>query len=280
MSSILYVVGTPIGNLYDMSPRAIQTLNKVDFIAAEDTRVTMKLLSHFNIKKPMVSHHEHNRYDSGQYIVERIKNGESCALVTDAGMPAISDPGRELVDACHENDIPVISVPGPSAVITALAISGFNVSRFTFEGFLTGNKPKRREHLQEIQTEKKTMVFYEAPHKLAATLKDLAAALGDRRIAIIKELTKIHENVERTTLYAAAEKYGSFEKIKGEFVLIIEAKPDEAKKEVDITDAAKKARELMKNDGLSINEAAKQTAKQFGFKKGDIYKILSKDCEK
>lgn len=277
MSSVLYVVGTPIGNLGDLSPRAVEVLNSVDFIAAEDTRVTMKLLSHFDIKKPLVSHHEHNRYDSGRYIVERIAAGESCAVVTDAGMPAISDPGRELVDACHEQGIPVVAVPGPSAVITALAVSGLNVARFSFEGFLTGNKPKRREHLEHIRDEKKTMVFYEAPHKLAATLRDLADTLGDRRCAVIKELTKIHETVDRTTLCAAAEKYGAAEKIKGEFVLIIEARPDEPKEETTVEDAVAAARTWMKDESISINEAAKRAAKTFGFKKGDIYKLLSEE---
>lgn len=274
MSGTLYVVGTPIGNLGDFSPRAVECLREVDFIAAEDTRVTVKLLNYFDIKKPLVSYHEHNRIARGADIAARILQGESCAVVTDAGMPAISDPGQDLVNECHNLGIPVASVPGPSAIITALAMSGLEVGRFTFEGFLTGNKPKRREHLAEIVDERKTMVFYEAPHKLAATLNDLADTLGDRRCAIIKELTKIHEQVERTTLFAAAEKYGECEKIKGEFVIIIEAKPEKKAEEVTPEDAAVCARQQMREEGISANEAAKQAAKQFGLKKGDIYKLL------
>ena len=189
---VLYVVGTPIGNLGDMSPRAVDTLKNVDFIAAEDTRVSVKLLNHFNIKKPLVSYHEHNKAERGKIICARILSGEDCALVTDAGMPAISDPGEELVRQCRENGIKTVAVPGPSAVVTALAISALPTGRFTFEGFLSMNKKSRREHLQEIADERRTMVFYEAPHKLAATLVDLYNALGDRQLSIVRELTKIH----------------------------------------------------------------------------------------
>ena len=268
----LYVVGTPIGNLGDFSPRAIETFENVDFIAAEDTRVTVKLLNYFDIKKPLVSYHEHNRFEQGDYIVERLLNGESCALCTDAGMPAISDPGVVLVDKCHENGIPVQSVPGPSALITALAISGMDVRRFTFEGFLTQNKPNRKKHLEEIKTERKTMIFYEAPHKLPKMLCDLYDALGERKIAIIKELTKIHENVERINLSEAAEKYKDA-KLKGEYVVIIEAK-EEIAEEITLETAATEALELMNDEGISANEAAKRIAKLHNFKKGDIYKIL------
>lgn len=275
MSGKLFVVGTPIGNLEDISERALKTLSECDFIAAEDTRVTVKILNRYNIKKTMVSYHEHNRARVGQTIADRIYNGENCALVTDAGMPAISDPGTELVDLCHEIGISVVSVPGPSAVITAIAISGLNASRFTFEGFLTVNKNKRREDLERIKAEQKTMVFYEAPHKLSATLKDLANALGDRKIAIIKELTKIHETVERTSLIAAAEKYNDI-KPKGEFVLIIEAQEEKPKLVVEMPDALTQARRLMEN-GFSANEAAKQIARETGLKKGDIYKHLVQD---
>ncbi|MBQ6164999.1 MAG: 16S rRNA (cytidine(1402)-2'-O)-methyltransferase [Clostridia bacterium] len=270
----LYVVGTPIGNLGDLSPRAAQTLEEADFIAAEDTRVTLKLLNYLEIKKPMVSYHDHNRFDKGHEIADRIAAGESCALVTDAGMPAISDPGRELVDECHERGIPVTSVPGPSAVITALAMSGLDVSRFSFEGFLSVNKPSRRAHLAEIVNEKKTMVFYEAPHKLAATLKDLADTLGDRRCAVVKELTKIYETVDRTTLFAAAEKYGAMEKIRGEFVIIIEALPESRKENMTLEDAVEEARRIMEEERLSMNDAAKKAAKLSGIKKGDIYHEL------
>ena len=275
MSGTLYVVGTPIGNLGDLSPRAAACLSEVDFIAAEDTRVTVKLLNHLDIKKPLISYHEHNRKQRGPDITARLLRGENGAVVTDAGMPAISDPGQDLVDECHRLGIPVRAVPGPSAIITALAVSGLEVSRFTFEGFLTGNKPKRREHLQELVDEKKTMVFYEAPHKLAGTLKDLADTLGDRRCAIIKELTKIHESVERTTLFAAAKKYDGSEKIKGEFVIVVEAKPQADMPVWTQQAAVQEAHRLMAEENLSLNEAAKRAARLSGLKKGDIYKRLT-----
>ena len=200
MSGKLYVVGTPIGNLSDFSPRAVQTLADVDFIAAEDTRVTLKILNHFGIKKEAVSYYEHNKREKGELICARIAAGENCAIVTDAGMPAISDPGQELVEQCHERGIQVVSVPGPTAFATALAISGMDTGRFTFEGFLSVSKKSRFEHLDEIKDEKRTMVFYEAPHKLVNTLRDLYAALGNRKIAIVREITKIHEEVIKTTL--------------------------------------------------------------------------------
>lgn len=276
MSGKLYVVGTPIGNLSDFSPRAAETLSQVDFIAAEDTRVTIKLLNHFDIKKPMVSYYEHNKAQKSDHILSRILNGEDCALVTDAGMPAISDPGIDLVALCHSHAIPVVSVPGPSAIITAAAISGMDVSRFTFEGFLTMNKPKRREHLNEVKDEKRTMIFYEAPHKLAATLKDFLQFLGDRNIALIKELTKIHENVELTTLSAAAEKYTDV-KLKGEYVIIIEGKKQESAVYTE-TDGIALAKQYIA-DGLSMSEAAKKAAKETSLKKGDIYKALTEDTQ-
>ncbi|MBQ6065240.1 MAG: 16S rRNA (cytidine(1402)-2'-O)-methyltransferase [Clostridia bacterium] len=273
MPGTLYIVGTPIGNLGDFSPRAEQTLREVDFIAAEDTRVTVKILNHFDIKTKLVSYHEHNRLEKGPSIVERLLNGENCALVTDAGMPAISDPGQDLVRLCHESGIPVVTVPGPSAVITALALSGLEVSRFTFEGFLSVNKPSRKKHLEEIRDERRTMVFYEAPHKLAATLRDLHETLGDRRIAIVKELTKIHESVERTTLAEADGKYDGV-KLKGEFVIIIEAKTEEERQaEAPRTDPAALARQFLA-EGLSVNEAAKRAAKETGTKKSDVYRAL------
>lgn len=272
MSGKLYVVGTPIGNLSDFSPRAVETLASVDFIAAEDTRVTLKLLNHFDIKKPMVSYFEHNRRERGEVILERIKSGESCAIVTDAGMPAISDPGEDLVDLCLSNGITVESVPGPTAFATAVAMSGLPSGRFTFEGFLSVNKPSRREHLEEIVTERRTMVFYEAPHKLTATLKDLYKYLGDRQIALIKELTKIHETVERTTLSAACEKY-SQQVPKGEFVIVIEGSTEPKQKEVSLDEAVMLAKKLVES-GMAINDAAKETAKETKLKKGDIYKAL------
>lgn len=273
MAGELFVVGTPIGNLGDFSPRAVETLRTVDFIAAEDTRVSIKLLNYFDIKNKLIAYHEHNRAEKGPSIVERILSGESCALITDAGMPAISDPGQDLVRLCHESGIKVNTVPGPSAIITALALSGLEVSRFTFEGFLTGNKPKRREHLEEIKTERKTMVFYEAPHKLAATLHDLHMTLGDRKIALIKELTKIHENIEFGTLSELDGKYDNV-KLKGEYVIIIEAKTqEELKSEEEKTDPVELAKKYIE-EGFSINEAAKKAAKETDTKKSEIYKQL------
>lgn len=272
MSGKLYVVGTPIGNLSDFSPRAVETLASVDFIAAEDTRVTLKLLNHFEIKKPMVSYFEHNRRERGEIILERIRAGENCAIVTDAGMPAISDPGEDLVDLCLSNGITVESVPGPTAFATAMAMSGLPSGRFTFEGFLSVNKPSRREHLEEIVSERRTMVFYEAPHKLTATLKDLYEYLGDRRIALIKELTKIHETVERTTLSEACEKY-SAQTPKGEFVIVIEGSTEPKQKEVSLDEAVALAKGLVES-GMAINDAAKEIAKETKLKKGDIYKAL------
>ena len=274
MPGTLYVVGTPIGNLGDFSPRAKETLAAVDFIAAEDTRVTAKLLNHFEIKKPLVSYHEHNRKEKGPDILDRLLAGESCALVTDAGMPAISDPGVDLVRLCRENGVPVATVPGPTALATALAYSGLEVGRFSFEGFLTVNKPKRRKHLEELKTERKTMVFYEAPHKLAATLKDLYETLGERRIAVIKELTKIHEQCEITSLSAAAERYDG-QNVKGEFVLIIEAKTEEERMaEQPPADPLALAESYLK-EGMSVNEAAKRAARETGAKKSDIYRLLT-----
>lgn len=272
MSGKLYVVGTPIGNLSDFSPRAVETLASVDFIAAEDTRVTLKLLNHFEIKKPMVSYFEHNRRERGEIILERIRAGENCAIVTDAGMPAISDPGEDLVNLCLSNGIPVESVPGPTAFATAVAMSGLPSGRFTFEGFLSVNKPSRKEHLEEIVSERRTMVFYEAPHKLTATLKDLYKYLGDRRIALIKELTKIHETVERTTLSEACEKY-SAQAPKGEFVIVIEGSTEPKQKEISLDEAVTLAKGLVES-GMTINDAAKEIAKETKLKKGDIYKAL------
>ena len=272
MSGKLYVVGTPIGNLSDLSPRAVQTLADVDFIAAEDTRVTLKILNHFGIKKEAVSYYEHNKREKGELICARIAAGEDCAIVTDAGMPAISDPGRELVQQCHEKGIQVVSVPGPTAFATALAISGMDTGRFTFEGFLSVSKKSRFEHLDEIKDEKRTMVFYEAPHKLASTLADLYSALGNREIAIVREITKIHEEVIKTTLKDANELYGDGH-LKGEMVLIIEGKNQETEKEITLDDAVKKAAALVQS-GMTMSRAAKEVAASSPFKKSDIYKEL------
>ena len=271
MSGTLYVVGTPIGNLGDLSPRAIETLETVDFIAAEDTRVTLKLLNHFDIKKEMVSYFEHNKRERGELITNRILAGESCAIVTDAGMPAISDPGEDLVYLCHERGIKVEAVPGPTAFATALAISGMNVGRFTFEGFLSVSKKSRREHLEALQNERRTMVFYEAPHKLLNTLHDFEQAFGNRRIALVRELTKIHEEVIRTTLREAIEKYEA-EKPKGEFVLIVEGKTQE-ETPLTLDEAIAMAQQLVQ-DGMSVNAAAKELAAATPYKKNEIYKAL------
>ena len=277
MSGTLYVVGTPIGNLSDFSPRAVETLEQADFIAAEDTRVTLKLLNHFGIKKPMVSYFEHNKYQRGEMICQRILEGETCALVSDAGMPAISDPGEMLVAQCAEKGIPVAVVPGPSAVVSALAVSGFPTGRFTFEGFLSTAKKSRREHLDEVRNEKRTMVFYEAPHKLPTTLEDMLAAWGDRRIAVVRELTKIHEEVRRTTL-AEAAKYYRENTPKGEFVLVIEGAKEQQEEEMSLEQAVELARELIQQ-GHSASESAKQAAQLSGKKKGELYRLLMEEKE-
>ncbi len=275
MSGTLYVVGTPIGNLGDFSPRAQETLAQADFIAAEDTRVTLKLLNHFGIKKPMVSYFEHNKYQRGEIICDRIEQGETCALVSDAGMPAISDPGEMLVAQCAQRGIPVVVVPGPSAVVAALAVSGLPTGRFTFEGFLSTAKKSRREHLEEVRSERRTMVFYEAPHKLASTLEDMLAAWGNRRIALVREISKIHEEVRRTTLEEAARYYRE-NTPKGEFVLVIEGAPKEEAVDMTIEDAVAFARELMEQ-GHSAADAAKQAAQASSFKKGQIYRLLMEE---
>ncbi len=273
MKGKLYVVGTPIGNLADFSPRAIETLKEVDFIAAEDTRVTIKLLNKFDIDTPMISYHKFSNIDKGDEICTRIENGENCAIVSDAGMPCISDPGENLVKQCAERGITVCAVPGATALATALAISGLPTGRFTFEGFLSVNKPNRHEHLLAVKNEERTMIFYEAPHKLAATLKDMYNMFGDRKISVVRELTKVHEEVIRTTLAQAAQFYSENEP-KGEFVLVIEgARHEEEEKEITLEYAVSLAKELSQK-GMSLSESAKEAAKLTGFKKGDIYKQL------
>ncbi len=273
MSGKLYVVGTPIGNLSDFSPRAKETLAAVDFIAAEDTRVTLKLLNRFEIKKPMVSYHEHNKQASGKGILDRLLAGETAALVTDAGMPAISDPGEDLVRLCHEQGVAVESVPGPSALITALAISGMPSGRFCFEGFLTTNKTGRREHLQQVAQWPCTLIFYEAPHKLLSTLKSMLEVFGNRQIALVKELTKLHEQVMRTTLQEAVEHFEQTPP-KGEYVLIVAPPEEVAPEPQPLEDAISMARRLQKQ-GLSASAAAKEAAATTGYKKSEIYKAIS-----
>ena len=268
----LYVVGTPIGNLSDFSPRARETLEKADFIAAEDTRVTLKLLNHFGIHKPMISYFEHNKFERGEIICRRIEAGETCALVSDAGMPAISDPGELLVRQCAERGIPVYVVPGPSAVISALAVSGLPTGRFTFEGFLSVNKKSRREHLEEVKNERRTMVFYEAPHKLVQTLSDMLEAFGDRPIALVRELTKLHEETLRTTFSGALELFRD-KPPKGEFVLVVGGAPEEEHAPTTLEEAVEDARARMAQ-GVSASDAARQAAAASGLKKGDIYRAL------
>ena len=273
---ILYVVGTPIGNLGDFSPRAVETLEKVDFIAAEDTRVTVKLLNHFGIKKPMVIYQKFNEYEQGDIIVSRLQNGESCAIVTDAGMPCISDPGETLVKLCIKADVKVEVVPGPSAVISALAVSGLSVSRFTFEGFLSVKRTSRMEHLMELRHERRTMVFYEAPHKLLSTLKDMNSVFGDRNIVVVKELTKIHETSWRGTL-SEAVKYHTENPPKGEYVLVLEGEQIEKEEMRDpMEEAISIAKELMEK-GKPASMAAKEAAKLTGQTKGEVYKRLMEE---
>ena len=277
MSGKLYVVGTPIGNLGDMSPRAAAVLESVDFIAAEDTRVTAKLLNHFGIKKELLSYYEHNKIDKGAKILERIAAGENAAVVSDAGMPAISDPGEDLVRMAHQNGIAVESVPGPSALVTALAISGMPSGRFCFEGFLTVNKVGRKKRLAELKSETRTLIFYEAPHKLSATLNDMAEVFGDRPLAIVRELTKIHETVTHTTLKEASAFYRE-NTPRGEYVLILGGAAEEPPTEYSLSDAVKIAREQMEK-GLSASVAAKFAASETGLKKGDIYRKLTESAE-
>ena len=271
MAGILYVVGTPIGNLEDMSVRAVRTLQEVDFIAAEDTRVTLKLLNHFDIKKPMVSYHDHNIREKGEVIIAELQSGENGAIVTDAGMPCISDPGEDLVRLCAEHDITVQVVPGPSAAISALALSGLNTSKFVFEGFLTTNKSGRIENLEALKNEPRTLIFYEAPHKLKDTLRDLRKVLGNRKISLCRELTKIHEEVDRTDLDGAIAEYEE-RNPKGEYVLIVEGAPEEAGEVSFTLEQAIDMVLALSAKGTPLSSAAKDVAKQTGFKKGELYK--------
>ena len=270
MAGMLYLVPTPIGNLGDISVRCREILAQADFIAAEDTRVTLKLLNHLELKKPLVSYYEHNKASSGGKILDRIQAGEVCALVSDAGSPAISDPGEDLVRQCAEADIPVSAVPGPCAVITALSISGLPTGRFTFEGFLSTAKKSRNQHLEALRTETRTMVFYEAPHKLLATLEDMSAVFGpDRRVSLCRELTKLHEEVIRTTLGEAAQRYRQAAP-KGEFVLVLAGATAEHAPVSTLEEAAHRALTLIE-EGLSRKDAARQAALETGLPKNAIY---------
>lgn len=274
----LFLVGTPIGNLGDMTYRAVETLQSVDFICAEDTRVTAKLLNYFNIKTPLISYHEHNAKTAGQTVVNRILSGENAAIVTDAGMPCISDPGEDLVKICAEQGIEINVVPGPSAVVSALAVSGLDTSRFAFEGFLSVTKKQRYAHLAQVKNCTSTMIFYEAPHKLIYTLKDMLEYFGDRKISLCRELTKIHEEAFRTTLSEAVEYY-TVNKPKGEFVLVIEgAKAEDILKSETIEQAYEQVKNLV-SKGMRGADACKEIAKSTGFSKGELYALLVEDKE-
>ena len=277
MSGILYLVPTPIGNLGDISPRMAEALAQADFIAAEDTRVSVKLLNHLGIKKPMVSYYRHNTSTSGPAILERLLAGESCALVTDAGTPAISDPGEELVALCAQAGVEVVSIPGPCALVAALAASGQPTGRFTFEGFLAMNKKNRRRHLESLREEERTMIFYEAPHKLPATLKDLAEVFGpERPVSLCRELTKLHEEIVRTTLGAAAERYQA-ESPKGEFVLVVRGAEPREEPEVTLEDGLDRVRALREEEGLSLRDAVKRAAKELGLSRNELYRLAVED---
>ena len=280
MAGTLYIVATPIGNLEDMTPRAAATFGSVDFIAAEDTRVTLKLLNHLGLKKPLVSYYEHNLKERGRYILDRIQAGENCALCSDAGMPAISDPGEVIVTDALAEGIKVVPVPAASACVTALAVSGQATGRFVFEGFLPTNLRQRKERLDKLKGEERTVIFYEAPHKLRMTLGHLLKTFGpERSITLARELTKLHEEVVKTTLGAAVEYYES-NNPRGEYVLVMAgASPEENQPQPPTLDqAAETARALMEG-GMSASAAAKQAAQNTPFSKSQIYRLLTRQEE-
>ena len=269
----LYLVATPIGNLSDMSKRALDVLNSVDFVAAEDTRNTLKLFNKFDIKKPMVSYFEHNKRERGEYIVSRIAAGENCALVTDAGTPAISDPGEDIVKLCAEKGIDVVPIPGACAFVQVLIVSGLDTGRFSFEGFLSVNKPQRKKHLEEIKNQTQTLIFYEAPHKLRKTLKDLLESLGDRKISLCRELTKMYEQVIRTTISGAIAHFEETEP-KGEFVLVIEGyKPQEEEKELSKEEILQMVEKLIE-EGVSKKDAIKEVSVKASLPKREVYQMV------
>lgn len=270
MAGTLYLVPTPIGNLGDISPRAKKTLAEADFIAAEDTRVSLKLLNHLELKKPLVSYYEHNKNESGPRIVERLLAGESCALVTDAGSPAISDPGEDLVALCAKAGVCVCAIPGPCAAVTALSVSGLPTGRFCFEGFLSTNKKSRREHLDSLKSERRTMIFYEAPHKLQNTLKDLTDAFGpERRISLCRELTKLHEQILRMTLGEAFAYYTENDP-RGEYVLILEGAAEASVEALTLGGAVSLALERIAS-GASKKDAVREVSRETGFPKNALY---------
>jgi 16S rRNA (cytidine1402-2'-O)-methyltransferase len=272
LAGTLYLVPTPIGNLGDISRRAAETLAQADFVAAEDTRVSIKLLNHLELKKPMVTYHRHNTDWGGQAVIDRLMAGESCALVTDAGTPAVSDPGEELVARCAALDIPVCAIPGPCALVTALAVSGQPTGRFTFEGFLAMNKKNRRTHLDSLRGEERTMIFYEAPHKLTATLQDLADVFGPGRpLSLCRELTKLHEEIRRTTLGEAAAFYRE-NPPKGEFVLVVRGAEPQPEGEVTLEDGLALVDKL-RGEGLSLRDGVKRAAKELGLSRNQLYDL-------
>ena len=280
MAGTLYIVATPIGNLNDMTPRAAATFGSVDFVAAEDTRVTLKLLNHLGLKKPLVSYYEHNTKEKGQYILDRIAAGESCALCSDAGMPAISDPGEEIVRDALAQGIPVVPVPAASACVTALAVSGQDTSRFVFEGFLPVAAKPRKQRLESLAGETRTMIFYEAPHKLKGTLEDLEKTFGGQRsITLTRELTKLHEEIRKTTLEEACAYYQE-NAPRGEYVLVVAGGEAETTPQEQITleQAAQAARRLME-EGMPPSAAAKKAAQGTAFSKSQVYRLLIKEDE-
>ena len=278
MAGILYLVATPIGNLGDFTPRAVETLENADFIAAEDTRVSMKLLNHFGVKKPLISYHEHNHVTAGQSVLNRLLAGESCALMTDAGTPAISDPGEDLVRLCAENGVEVRAIPGCCAAVNALAVSGLPTGRFTFEGFLTVNKKSRREHLNSLKDETRTMIFHEAPHKLRTTLNDLMEAFGpDRRISLCRELTKLHEETVRTTLAQAVELYQEKEP-RGEYVLVVAGAEKAAAPAVTLDQGVRQVLRL-RQEGARMKDAVRRVAEDTGLPRNDLYNAALAEME-
>ena len=274
IGGMLYLVATPIGNLSDLSPRAEKVLSEVDFIAAEDTRNSRRLLSALGISKPMVSYHEHNRRERGEELCARLRAGESCALITDAGTPGISDPGEDMVALCAESDIPVTLVPGPCAAVNALVLSGLDTKKFVFEGFLSAKSSERRAELLEMVNEKKTMIFHEAPHKLRATLDDMAATFGvERKIALCRELTKLNEEIIRTTLEGACELYSEREP-RGEYVLVVEGSKNQSSEQFWQNLSEREHVEFYIDGGMSKNEAIKAAARDRGVHKSEIYKFM------
>ena len=269
MAGILYLVATPIGNLGDFSPRAVETLAQADFIAAEDTRVSVKLLNHFDIKKPLVSYHEHNRAAAGQAILTRLLSGETCALVTDAGTPAISDPGQELVTLCAENGVTVQAIPGCCAAVAALAVSGLDTRRFTFEGFLPSGRKERRAALEELTGETRTMVFHEAPHRLRQTLADMAELLGNRPAALCRELTKLHEDTVRTTLAQAAAYYAANEP-RGEYVLVVAGREKQTAPALTLEEGVARVLAL-RDGGMKLKDAVRRVADDTALPRNALY---------